>query len=268
MTFAEWRNQELPLPGGGAARSTTRGTRTRSRCAPRSSTSVGSPTGAAASPSSARWPSSATTATRRTARSRARSTRSASTCSSRSASSRASTAGVRVADADEAIALLRDELEARRLRARQRRARPRPGTGRRGTRRRDCMTRVFIAGIVAGLISIIAGPRFIDFLRRKELGQQIREEGPERHVVKQGTPTAGGILILVRGVDRVLRVLEVRADRADRVLRHARLRRDRLPRRLHQVHAQALARSVGPVEAAAARRVSLRAPATSRTARG
>jgi phospho-N-acetylmuramoyl-pentapeptide-transferase len=59
------------------------------------------------------------------------------------------------------------------------------------------MTRVLIAGIVAGLISILAGPRFIEFLRRKELGQQIREEGPERHVVKRGTPTAGGILILL-----------------------------------------------------------------------
>jgi phospho-N-acetylmuramoyl-pentapeptide-transferase len=59
------------------------------------------------------------------------------------------------------------------------------------------MTRVLIAGIVAGVISIVAGPRFIELLRRKELGQQIREEGPERHVAKQGTPTAGGILILL-----------------------------------------------------------------------
>jgi len=59
------------------------------------------------------------------------------------------------------------------------------------------MTRVLIAGIVAGLISIVVGPRFIDFLRRKELGQHIREEGPERHVEKQGTPTAGGILIVL-----------------------------------------------------------------------
>ncbi len=59
------------------------------------------------------------------------------------------------------------------------------------------MTRVLIAGIVAGVISIAAGPRFIAFLRRKELGQQIREEGPAGHVVKQGTPTAGGILILL-----------------------------------------------------------------------
>ena len=59
------------------------------------------------------------------------------------------------------------------------------------------MTRVLIAGIVAGVVSIFAGPRFIAFLRRKELGQQIREEGPERHVAKRGTPTAGGILILL-----------------------------------------------------------------------
>jgi phospho-N-acetylmuramoyl-pentapeptide-transferase len=59
------------------------------------------------------------------------------------------------------------------------------------------MTRVLIAGIVAGVVSIFAGPRFIDFLRRKELGQQIREEGPERHLAKRGTPTAGGILILL-----------------------------------------------------------------------
>jgi len=59
------------------------------------------------------------------------------------------------------------------------------------------MTRVLAAGIIAGVISLLAGPRFIDFLRRKELGQQIREEGPERHVAKQGTPTAGGILILI-----------------------------------------------------------------------
>jgi phospho-N-acetylmuramoyl-pentapeptide-transferase len=59
------------------------------------------------------------------------------------------------------------------------------------------MTRVLIAGIVAGVLSIAAGPRFIAFLRRKEFGQQIREEGPERHVAKRGTPTAGGILILL-----------------------------------------------------------------------
>jgi phospho-N-acetylmuramoyl-pentapeptide-transferase len=59
------------------------------------------------------------------------------------------------------------------------------------------VTHVLLAGIVAGVLSIAAGPRFIAFLRRKELGQQIRAEGPERHVEKQGTPTAGGILIIL-----------------------------------------------------------------------
>jgi phospho-N-acetylmuramoyl-pentapeptide-transferase len=55
---------------------------------------------------------------------------------------------------------------------------------------------VLIATIVAMVISIVAGPRFIAFLRLREYGQQIREDGPAGHVVKQGTPTMGGLLIL------------------------------------------------------------------------
>ena len=58
------------------------------------------------------------------------------------------------------------------------------------------MVDVLIATIVAMVISIVAGPRFISFLRLREYGQQIREEGPAGHVVKQGTPTMGGLLIL------------------------------------------------------------------------
>jgi phospho-N-acetylmuramoyl-pentapeptide-transferase len=58
------------------------------------------------------------------------------------------------------------------------------------------MVDVLIAGIVAMVISIVAGPRFINFLRLREYGQPIREEGPARHVEKQGTPTMGGLLIL------------------------------------------------------------------------
>src|SRR5256712_5364443 len=59
------------------------------------------------------------------------------------------------------------------------------------------MVRVLIAGILALLISIVAGPKFIEFLRTNEFGQHIREEGPEHHVAKQGTPTMGGLLILL-----------------------------------------------------------------------
>ncbi len=58
------------------------------------------------------------------------------------------------------------------------------------------MTRVLIAALVALIVSILIGPRFIDFLRRNEFGQHIREEGPEHHFTKQGTPTMGGLMIL------------------------------------------------------------------------
>ncbi|HEU5405397.1 MAG TPA: phospho-N-acetylmuramoyl-pentapeptide-transferase, partial [Gaiellaceae bacterium] len=58
------------------------------------------------------------------------------------------------------------------------------------------MIRVVIAAAVALAVSIGIGPRFIEFLRRHEFGQHIREEGPRHHIVKQGTPTMGGLLIL------------------------------------------------------------------------
>ena len=59
------------------------------------------------------------------------------------------------------------------------------------------MERVLAAGIFAMAISILAGPQFIEFLRRKEFGQHIREEGPAGHFAKQGTPTMGGLLIVL-----------------------------------------------------------------------
>ncbi|MBA3245409.1 MAG: phospho-N-acetylmuramoyl-pentapeptide-transferase [Actinobacteria bacterium] len=59
------------------------------------------------------------------------------------------------------------------------------------------MVRVLIAGLIAMVISIVIGPKFIEFMRRNELGQPIREEGPAGHVVKQGTPVMGGLLILL-----------------------------------------------------------------------
>jgi phospho-N-acetylmuramoyl-pentapeptide-transferase len=62
------------------------------------------------------------------------------------------------------------------------------------------MVRVLTAGLIAMLISIVIGPKFIAFLRRHNLGQPIREEGPAGHVVKQGTPVMGGLLILLSAV--------------------------------------------------------------------
>jgi len=56
---------------------------------------------------------------------------------------------------------------------------------------------ILIAGMAAMLITIFLGPRFIEFLRVKEFGQQIREEGPQEHHAKAGTPTMGGLILFV-----------------------------------------------------------------------
>src|SRR5204863_4584241 len=53
------------------------------------------------------------------------------------------------------------------------------------------------AALTALLISFILGPWLIDRMRRIKLGQYIREEGPKSHQQKAGTPTMGGILIVV-----------------------------------------------------------------------
>lgn len=53
----------------------------------------------------------------------------------------------------------------------------------------------FIA--VAFLITLILGPIFIPLLKRLKVGQSIREEGPKSHYVKSGTPTMGGIIMVL-----------------------------------------------------------------------
>jgi len=62
------------------------------------------------------------------------------------------------------------------------------------------MVPVLIAGLIAMVAGIAIGPTFIEMLRARNLGQQIRAEGPAAHVVKQGTPTMGGLLIVATAV--------------------------------------------------------------------
>jgi phospho-N-acetylmuramoyl-pentapeptide-transferase len=57
------------------------------------------------------------------------------------------------------------------------------------------MGEILIGGTAALLICIFLSPKFIGFLRVREFGQNIREEGPEGHHTKAGTPTMGGIII-------------------------------------------------------------------------
>lgn len=54
-----------------------------------------------------------------------------------------------------------------------------------------------LAIVIALLLSLWLGPRVIEALKRMNLRQYIREEGPKAHQVKAGTPTMGGILILL-----------------------------------------------------------------------
>jgi phospho-N-acetylmuramoyl-pentapeptide-transferase len=59
------------------------------------------------------------------------------------------------------------------------------------------MGRILFGGMAALLICIFLSPKFIEFLRAREFGQHIREDGPEGHHVKAGTPTMGGVLIFL-----------------------------------------------------------------------
>ncbi|MBN2305493.1 MAG: phospho-N-acetylmuramoyl-pentapeptide-transferase [Anaerolineae bacterium] len=52
-------------------------------------------------------------------------------------------------------------------------------------------------GATTFLLTAIWGSPFVEILRRLRVGKQIRESGPQSHLVKMGTPTMGGILILV-----------------------------------------------------------------------
>ena len=51
--------------------------------------------------------------------------------------------------------------------------------------------------IIAFVISAALGPFIIPFLRRLKAGQTVRDDGPQTHIKKNGTPTMGGILILI-----------------------------------------------------------------------
>ena len=55
---------------------------------------------------------------------------------------------------------------------------------------------VFIAIAVAAAVTGLAMPPFIRLLKKDGIGQQIRADGPQSHLVKQGTPTMGGVIIL------------------------------------------------------------------------
>ncbi len=64
--------------------------------------------------------------------------------------------------------------------------------------------RASYAAVTSLFLSLLLGPKLIITLKRLKAGQEIREDGPETHLVKSGTPTMGGLLILISIVVSVL----------------------------------------------------------------
>ncbi len=56
---------------------------------------------------------------------------------------------------------------------------------------------IFLALLVSAVVSLALMPLWIKVLKFEGIGQQVRADGPQRHLVKQGTPTMGGVVILV-----------------------------------------------------------------------
>ena len=57
--------------------------------------------------------------------------------------------------------------------------------------------RTVLAAMTALIISFVAGPGVIRWLAAKKIGQAVRQDGPQTHLAKSGTPTMGGALILI-----------------------------------------------------------------------
>ena len=56
---------------------------------------------------------------------------------------------------------------------------------------------VFVGIVVAIVLTMALMPAWIKFLKSSHIGQQVRADGPESHLVKQGTPTMGGVIMLI-----------------------------------------------------------------------
>ncbi len=54
-----------------------------------------------------------------------------------------------------------------------------------------------MSAVTALVVALVLGPAMIRWLRKAQIGQSIREEGPRTHLAKAGTPTMGGLLILL-----------------------------------------------------------------------
>ena len=97
------------------------------------------------------------------------------------------------------------------------------------------------AVLTALIVSFVLAPSMIAWLRRLKVGQHVRDDGPQTHLTKQGTPTMGGLLIIAALVGIGPPVVGPHKQvRLGRALRHARLRRHRVLGRLPQGREEAV----------------------------
>ena len=76
------------------------------------------------------------------------------------------------------------------------------------------MSVIIYSVLIAFFISIIGGPLIIPLLHRLKFGQNIREEGPQSHMKKRGTPTMGGVIFMVATVITMALVVRKPTDEA------------------------------------------------------
>lgn len=76
------------------------------------------------------------------------------------------------------------------------------------------MDKIVLSVLAAFIITIITGPILIPLLRRLKFGQSIREDGPQSHLKKAGTPTMGGVIFIVAIMITMLIMIRKPSDEA------------------------------------------------------
>lgn len=82
------------------------------------------------------------------------------------------------------------------------------------------MTAILVSALIGLVGTLLGTPLLIKFLERHQYGQFIRQDGPQGHITKRGTPTMGGLIIIISTVlgYAVANLIEMRVPRASGVL--------------------------------------------------
>ena len=59
------------------------------------------------------------------------------------------------------------------------------------------MIMITVSFLLGMILCLLFGVPYIDFLKKKMIGQYVKELAPEAHMQKQGTPTTGGVFIII-----------------------------------------------------------------------